>query len=220
MSIQFSSYPVHLQDEMKMDRNYWKSQDIPKEKETAFHKDALKNSELSRNRDIVLDRCTHTVVQSATAFGDARSEILKEIREAKGHYDYSDVVNACGLSYAKLYSEIEKHYENEQEPYYAVNGMRLTKEKEMEWLDTQYEQEVAWQISCAKVAAQEQVFLGNIPAVPTKELEELEDCFYKAKETYMKLYQKCRQTGEPLALHNYLFGDRQMYAALNTLGNL
>ena len=36
----------------------------------------------------------------------------------------------------------------------------------------------------------------------------------------MKLYQKCKQTGEPLALHNYLFGDRQMYAALNTLGNL
>ena len=200
MSIQFSSYPVHLRDGMKPDRNYVKSQYVPNEKETTFHKDALKNSELSNNRDIILNRCTHTVVQSATAFGDARSEILKEIRETKGHYDYSDIVNACGLSYAKLYSEIEKRYENEQEPYYAGNGMRLTKEKEIEGLDTQYEQEVAWQMSCAKIAAQEQVFLGNIPTVPTKEMEELEDCFYKAKENYMKIISKMQADGRTACL--------------------
>ncbi len=199
MSIQFSSAPVHLRDGMKPDRNYRKPQDIPNEKETAFHKDTLEISELSKNRESVLDRRAHTVMQSATAFGDTRAEILKEIREAKGQYDVSDVVNACGLSYAKLYSEIEKRYENGQKPYYAVNGMRLTKEAEMEWLDMQYEQEVAWQISCARIAAQGQVFLGNISAMPTKELEELEERFYKAKETYMKLHQESRQTGEPLA---------------------
>ena len=44
MPIQFSIYPVHLRDEMKMDRHYRKSQDILNEKETAFHKDALKVS--------------------------------------------------------------------------------------------------------------------------------------------------------------------------------
>lgn len=95
-----------------------------------------------------MDKIKHTVVQSAASLSDMRAGILKEIREEKGQYGYSDVVNACGLSYARLYSEIEQRYENEQ--YYKVDGTPLTKEDEIEWLDIQFEQEVAWQKSCAE----------------------------------------------------------------------
>lgn len=220
MSIKLSSYPIHLQDGMKLDRKCTKSQDIQNEKQKVFHRDSLEISNLSKNRESIMDRIAHTVTQSATSFSDTRAEILKEIREEKGQYDYSDVVNACGLSYAKLYSEIEQRYENEQEQYYKADGTLLTKEAEIEWLDLQYDQEVAWQKSCAKIAAQGQIFQGHISEMPTKEIEELEDSFYQSKEAYMKLYQECRQTENPLALQRYMFGNRQMYAMLNRLGNL
>lgn len=220
MSIKLSSYPVHLQDGMKLDRKCTKSQDIQNEKQKVFHRDSLEISKLSKNRESIMDRITHTVTQSVTSFSDTRAEILKGIREEKGQYDYSDVVNACGLNYAKLYSEIEQRYENEQEQYYKKDGTLLTKEAEIEWLDMQYEQEVAWQKSCARIAAQGKIFQGHISEMPTKEIEELEDSFYQSKEAYMKLYQERRQTENPLALQCYMFGNRQMYAVLNRLGNL
>ena len=147
-----------------------------------------------------------------------RAGILNGVREEKGQYGYSDVVNACGLSYARLYSEIEQRHENEQ--YYKADGTSLTKEEEIEWLDIQYEQEAVWQKSCARIAAQGQAFQGKIPEIPTKEIEELEDSLYQAKDAYMKLYRESRQTGKPLALQNYVFGNSRMYEMLNRLGNL
>ena len=41
-----------------------------------------------------------------------RAGILEVVREEKGQYGYSDVVNACGLSYAKMYAGIEQRHEN------------------------------------------------------------------------------------------------------------
>ena len=96
----------------------------------------------------------------------------------------------------------------------------LTKEEEIEWLDIQYEQEVEWQKSCARIAAQGQVIQGNIPETPTKEIEELEDAFYQARDDYMKLYNESKQAGRPLALQNFIFGNSRMYEMLNRLGNL
>ena len=84
----------------------------------------------------------------------------------------------------------------------------------------QYEQEVAWQKSSAIIAARGQVFQGNIPEVPTKEIEELEDSFYQAKDAYIKLYQESKQTGKFLVLQNYMLGSSRMYEMLNKLGNL
>ena len=165
-----------------------------------------------------MDKIKHTVVHSVTSFSDMRAGILKEIREEKGQYGYSDVVNACGLSYARLYSEIEQRYENEQ--YYKVDGTPLTKEDEIKWLDIQFEQEVAWQKSCARIIAQGQVIQGNIPEMPTEEMEELEDSFYQAKDAYMKLYRENRRAERPLVLQSYMFGNSQMYQILNRLGNL
>ncbi len=220
MSISVTDYPVYLQDGLKLNRECLKSQGSQNKDQKVFHRDSLEVSRLSKNREILMDKMKHTVMQSVTSFSDMRAGILKEIREEKGQYGYSDIVNACGLSYAKLYSEIEKRYDNEQERYYNADGTLLTEEEEIEWLDMQYGQEVEWQKSCARIAAQGQVFLGHIPEVPTKEIEELEDSFYQAKDAYMKLYRKSRQAGKPFALQNYMFGNSRMYEMLNRLGNL
>ena len=218
MSISISNYPVHLQDGFKPNRECLKSQGSQSEYQKVFHRDSLEVSQLSKNREILMDKIKHTVVHSVTSFSDMRAGILKEIREEKGQYDYTDVVNACGLSYARLYSEIEQRYENEQ--YYKVDGTPLTKEDEIEWLDMQFEQEVAWQKSCARITAQGQVIQGNIPEMPTEEMEELEDSFYQAKDAYMKLYRENRRAERPLVLQSYMFGNSQMYQILNRLGNL
>ena len=218
MSISISNYPVHLQDGFKPNRECLKSQGSQSEYQKVFHRDSLEVSQLSKNREILMDKIKHTVVHSVTSFSDMRAGILKEIREEKGQYDYTDVVNACGLSYARLYSEIEQRYENEQ--YYKVDGTPLTKEDEIEWLDIQFEQEVAWQKSCARITAQGQVIQGNIPEMPTEEMEELEDSFYQAKDAYMKLYRENRRAERPLVLQSHMFGNSQMYQILNRLGNL
>ena len=218
MSISIFDYRVHLQDDLKFNREYLKSQGSQNEGKKIFDRDSLEVSQLSKNREILMDKIKHTVVQPAASLSDMRAGILKEVREEKGQYGYSDVVNACGLSYARLYSEIEQRHENEQ--YYKADGTPLTKEEEIEWLDMQYEQEVEWQKSCARIAAQGQAIQGNIPEMPTKEIEELEDSFYQAKDAYMKLYQESRQAGKPLVLQNYIFGRGRMYEMLNRLGNL
>ena len=220
MSISISNNPVHLQDGLKLNRECLKSQGSQNKNQQVFHRDSLEVSQLSKNRENLMDKIKHTVVHPITSFSDIRAGILKEIREEKGQYDYSDVVNACGLSYARLYSEIEERYKNGNEQYYkSAGGTPWTKEEEIEWLDMQYEQEAAWQKSCARIAAQGQVFQGKIPEIPTKEIEELEDSLYQAKDAYMKLYRESRQTGKPLALQNYMFGNSRMYEMLNRLGN-
>lgn len=220
MSISISDYPVYLQGDLKLDRKCLKSQGIQHVDAKVFYKETLEISQLAKSRETIMERMKHTVVHSATSFSDVRAGILKEVREENGQYGYLDVVNACGLSYARLYSEIEERYEKGNEQYYkAADGTPLTKEEEMAWLDMQYEQEVEWQKSCARIAAQRQVFLGHIPEVPTKEIEELEDSFYQAKDAYMKLYRESMQAGKPLVLQNYMFGNSQMYEMLNRLGN-
>lgn len=218
MSITFLSHPIHLPDFSMFDREYLGKQESQNEDQKVFHKDTLEVSQLSKNRENLMDKIKHTVVHSVTSFSDMRAGILKEIREEKGQYGYSDVVNACGLSYARLYSEIEQRYENEQ--YYKVDGTPLTKEDEIEWLDIQFEQEVAWQKSCARITAQGQVIQGNIPEMPTEEMEELDDSFYQVKDAYMKLYRENRRAERPLVLQSYMFGNSQMYQILNRLGNL
>ena len=204
MSITFLSHPIHLPDFFKFDREYLGKQESQNEDQKVFHKDILEVSQLSKNRENLMDKIKHTVVHSVTSFSDMRAGILKEIREEKGQYDYTDVVNACGLSYARLYSEIEERYKNGNEQYYkSAGGTPWTKE-EIEWLDMQYEQEVAWQKSCARIAAR----------------GELEDSFYQAKDAYIKLYQESKQTGKFLVLQNYMLGSSRMYEMLNKLGNL
>ena len=225
MSISISDYPVHLQDGLKLNREYLKSQGSQNKDQQVFHRDSLEVSQLSKNREMLMDRIKHTVVHSVTSFSDMRAGILKEAREEKGQYDHADVENACGLSYARLYSEIEERYKNGNEQYYkSADGTPWTKEEEIEWLDMQYEQEVAWQKACARVALQGQICWGHISEMTAKEIsgviEELEDSFYQAKDAYMKLHRENKQNGHPLTLQNYMFGNSHMYEILDKLENL
>ncbi len=219
MSISISDDSIRLRNGIKIDRGTLKSHQS-QNADHKLHRDTLEISQFANNREEIMQKITHTVMQSATSFSDTRAGILKDIREEKNQYSYSDVVNACGLSYVKLYSEIEKRHENEQERYYNADGTLLTKEDEIEWLDMQYEQEVKWQVSCAGIAAQRQIFQGNITEMPAIEIEELEDTFYQAKDAYMKLYHESKQAGRQFVFQNFAFGNSRMYEVLNRLGNL
>ena len=165
-----------------------------------FHRDTLEISQLSNNREEIMDRIKHMVVRSVTVFSDTRAEILKEIREEKEKYDYSDIVNACGLSYAKLYAEIEERYKNGNEQYYKLDGTLLTKQDEIDWLDKEYENEVTWQKACAKVKAQREISLGHIPEITMKEIEEFGNRCQQLKENYMRLYRENKQTEQSFIL--------------------
>ena len=193
MEIGASEYAMHLRNGMKADSVYLESQRCQNTNQKVLNRDTLEISHLANNREKIMEKIKHTAMQSATSFSDMRAGILKEVREKRGQYGYSDVVNACGLSYAKLYSEIEERHENER--YYHADGTLLTKEDEIEWLDMQYDQEVAWQKSCARIAAQGQAFQGNISEIPTKEIEELENIFYQAQDAYRKMYRESGQVG-------------------------
>ena len=111
MAISISNYPVYLREDHKLNRENLKSQESQNEDQKVFYRDSLEISQLSKNREILMDKMKHTVVQSVASLSDMRAGILEEVREKRGQYGYSDVVNACGLSYAKLYSEIEQRHE-------------------------------------------------------------------------------------------------------------
>ena len=87
MSITFLSHPIHLPDFSMFDREYLGKQESQNEDQKVFHKDTLEVSQLSKNRENLMDKIKHTVVHSVTSFSDMRAGILKEIREEKGQYD-------------------------------------------------------------------------------------------------------------------------------------
>lgn len=218
MAIHVSNAPIHLQEGVKLTREYARAQESRNADQNGFQKDSLRAFRLLENREALMDKFEHTVWRSVTSFGDTRAELLKGVREENGQYDYSDIINAVGLSYAKHYSEIEQRYTDGQQ-YYKADGTTLTKEEEMGWLDQQFEQEVKWQKACTRIAAEGQVFQGHMKEVPIKEIEELEDCFYQAKDAYLKLYRENRQGGYLPALQKYRFGSNHMYECLNKCRN-
>ena len=97
MAISISNYPVYLQDGRKLDRDCLKSQESQNEGRKVFDRDSLEVSPLSKNREIIMDRIKHTVVQSAASLSNMRAGILKQIGEEKGQYGYSEVVNCPTL---------------------------------------------------------------------------------------------------------------------------
>ncbi|MCM1553458.1 MAG: hypothetical protein NC092_12300, partial [Butyrivibrio sp.] len=127
----------HLQNGIKLDREYAKSQSqvVQNTDRKVFRQDTLEISQISKEREAFMYRINHTVDHSVILFGNELAETLKEVREETGQYGYSEVVNACGLTYARLYSDIERRYENGQEQWYDQMGTPLTKEDEIEWLN-------------------------------------------------------------------------------------
>lgn len=188
MSIKISENQIYVRGNLDYRRAGQDSQVNQEAEKSVFQRDSLEIS--AEDAEAIRERMKHTVLQSATLFSDTKAGILKEIREEKGSYDDTDVLRACGLSYAKLYSEIEKRHESGKEQYYKIDGTPLTKEDEIRWLDKEYEKEVAWQKANAKVAASREMFLGNLSEMPTEEIENLERELYQAKDIYMCLYRE------------------------------
>ena len=124
----------------------------------------------------VKDRAKHTVVKPGIApLFDTISRTLKTVREEKGSYDYSDIANACGYAYAKCFSEIEKKYVNSQDKYYNLDGTPCTKKQEIAWLDEAYEEKINWETANVRIAAGREQFLGHIPDISQKDIEEYEE---------------------------------------------
>ena len=101
MSITFLSHPIHLPDFFKFDREYLGKQESQNEDQKVFHKDTLEVSQLSKNRENLMDKIKHTVVHSVTSFSDMRAGILKEIREEK-HLEAKTLSLLTGIDAANL----------------------------------------------------------------------------------------------------------------------
>ena len=60
-------------------------QESQNEDQKVFHKDILEVSQLSKNRENLMDKIKHTVVHSVTSFSDMRSRnIKKKLGKKKG----------------------------------------------------------------------------------------------------------------------------------------
>ena len=56
MPISILNYPVHLQEGLKLNRECVKSQGSQNEDRKVFHRDSLEVSQLSKNREILMDK--------------------------------------------------------------------------------------------------------------------------------------------------------------------
>ena len=125
-----------------------------------------------------------------TKLSDTIADILKNIREEKGAYEYKDVVNAAGSAYAKLYAEIEKRYEDPTVHYFKQDGTPVTMEEEIAWLDDEYEAKIALEKSTAEIAALREKFWGNITKIPYHKIERIADDFYEARYKALSMGEK------------------------------
>lgn len=160
-------------------------QKVREEKKAKQRKAEQKKREEKTNKEAVMERVHHTVIPNASLLSDTRAEILQKVRQDKGRYGYEDIVNACGVSYVKLYEEIEEHHRS-GEQFFKPDGTRLTREDEIALLDQAFDHEVAWQKSCAKIAAQRAAFQGKPSAVPEKELKDFEKSFYRTRDALLE----------------------------------
>ena len=175
-------------------------------------------------------KANHTIIHTPSWFSDEAGEELQKVKEEKGTYNGSDVLNAYGFTYARLYAEIEQRYENGSEQWFGLGGEPLTKEKEIEELDKAYESAVDWATKCAEVMAGIQnmdwTSLHNpikesdrpaleAPKPEQKDLEETKRAFYALRDKYMELYRRSKLTGEPLTRQDSILGHNALLSFLN-----
>ncbi|MCH5340271.1 MAG: hypothetical protein J1E01_02270 [Acetatifactor sp.] len=185
-------------------------------------------------RESILYRYSHTVGRhNATWVMDEVGNDLRNMKEEKGAYNGSDLLNAYGYTYARLYDESEQRFENGDELWFDLSGKPLTKEeakeKELEELNKAYEGAVEWAASCAYVMAgiqrthwssisgQTQNYdkaAQEIPEMRQKDREEMKRAFYEARDRYMELYKECIQTGNPLTRQGYVFDHNALLGFL------
>lgn len=174
-------------------------------------------------------KANHTIIHTHTWFSDEAGEELQKVKEEKGTYNGSDILNAYGFTYARLYAEIEQRYENGNEQWFGLGGEPLTKEKEIEELNKAYESAVDWATKCAEVMAGIQnmdwTSLHNsaqnsgrtileAPKPEKEDLEEMKRALYEIRDKYMELYRESKLSGEPLARQDSIFGHNALLALL------
>lgn len=159
-------------------------------------------------------RYSHTIVYTATGFLETAGEALQEAKGEKEEYDGSDVVNSYGFAYGTLYGEIEKRYEDSKEQWFDMDGTPLTREKEMVYLDTAYENAVAFQVSSARVMAGLGHHNGQMQEATQRDIDGLKNVFYRSRDRYKDLYEESKATGEPMNFHRFSFGNSALLALL------
>lgn len=218
MAVSINNYPICTFDSNVFNRKYSTNANNKAPAQKELQTDTVEITGIKENRKNIIEQVNHTVIQSAALFSDTRAGILQDVRKKQGNYGYAEVINACGFSYAKLYAEIEERHQD-GEHFFKPDGTVLTKEDEIMLLDKTYDNEVAWQMACTKTAIQREIFIGNLPEVPKKEMQELENCFYKAKENYLLQCEENKQIGNTLTLKNDLFGDCGIFGLFDRLRN-
>lgn len=146
------------------------------------------------------------------------SQTLKD-----GNYNVEDVMKSIIDTYETRYSEIIKEHENgDREVSYELTGKRsLTLDEDLAGLDEAFKMRLAnleGYITCQQTNRAFANPDSSWILEQTKEIEELEDAFYQARDAYTKLYHESKQTGRPLVLQDFVFGNSQMYEVLDRLG--
>ena len=174
-------------------------------------------------------KANHTIIHTPTWFSDEAGEELQKVKEEKGTYDGSDILNAYGFTYARLYAEIEQRYENGNEQWFGLGGEPLTKEKEIEELNKAYESAVDWATKCAEVITGIQNMdwtplydssqnydrpTSEVPKPVHKDLEDMKRAFYVTRDKYMELYKESKLAGEALTRQDSIFGHNSLLALL------
>ena len=181
--------------------------------------------------DYLRYRFAHTIGHNTSWFLKEVGNELHNMKEGKGAYNGSDLLNSYGYTYARLYADIEEKYENGDELWFDMSGKPLTKEeakaKEIEELNERYDEAVGWAAMCAESAVwcqkmreqNAQALNFDKPAQEVtetrqKDLEELKRALYEARDRYMELYKECKQTGNLLTRQNYIFGHNVLLSFL------
>ena len=174
-------------------------------------------------------KANHTIIHTPIWFSDEAGEELQKIKEEKGTYDGSDILNAYGFIYARLYAEIEQRYENGKEKWFGLCGEPLTKEAEIEELNKAYESAVDWATKCAEVMAgirnMDWTSIHNptqnsdkpaleVPKPEQDDLEVMKRAFYEIRDKYMELYRESKLSGEPLARQDSILGHNALLSFL------
>lgn len=174
-------------------------------------------------------KANHTIIHTPSWFSDEAGKELQKVKEEKGEYNDSDVLDAYGFAYVRLYAEIEQRYKNGNGQWFGLGGEPLTKEEEIAELNKAYESAVDWTTKCAEVMTDIRNMDWTSLHSPTqnpdrpaseaqkpeqKDLEEMKRAFYETRDQYMELYREGKLTGEPPARQDSVWGHNALLSLL------
>lgn len=81
MSISISNQQIYLHNGVMPEREQLRLQQNKAKGQKVLFRDTVEFTNIRENKESVIDRVNHTVMQSASAFSDTRAEILVQVRE-------------------------------------------------------------------------------------------------------------------------------------------